>query len=100
MNIVLNNEIVMLIGNNFNKRCENILLAAGKQSGNRPGLKVSVSKLAEGLKLDRTEIKQTFEYLVSLGFIKIESIGGPLLYGHISLTKKGVLKLNSMKESK
>ena len=100
MNIVLNNETVMLIGNNFNKRCENILLAAGKQSGNRPGLKVSVSKLAEGLKLDRTEIKQTFEYLVSLGFIKIESIGGPLLYGHISLTKKGVLKLNSMKESK
>lgn len=90
----------MLIGNNFNKRCENILLAAGEQSGNRPENKISVSKLTEGLDLDRTEIRQTFDYLVSLGFIKIESIGGPLLYGHISLTKKGVLKLNSMKQSK
>ncbi len=96
---MLNIESDMLIGNNFNRRCENILLAAGKQSGNRPDKKIVVSKVAEGLKLDRTEIRQTFEYLVSLGFIKIESIGGPLLFGHISLTKKGVLKLNSMNNS-
>ncbi len=86
----------MLIGNNFNKRCEEILLLAGKLCNYAAGEKVSVVSISEQLELDRTEIRLLFEYLIDLDFIKIESLGGPTLYGHISLTKKGLLKLKSL----
>lgn len=88
----------MLIGNNFNKLCEKILLAAGEQSGYEAEKRISVKKLSEDLNLGRTEIRNTFQYLSGLGFISIETIGGPHLYGHISLTKKGLLKLKSIQK--
>jgi hypothetical protein len=94
----VNKPVEMLIGNNFNKLCEKILLAAGEQSGYEPERKISVKKISEELNLDRTEIRNTFQYLTDLEFISVESIGGPLLYGHISLTKRGLLKLQSIQK--
>lgn len=87
----------MLIGNTFNKRCEIILLTAGEESGFTAGKKVSVHKLADELDLDRVEIRNLFQYLIDLDFISVETIGGPVLYGHISLTKKGLLKIKSLR---
>ena len=87
----------MLIGSDFNKRCEKILLAAGRECNYTLGTKISVEVLTEELKLDRVEIRHFFQYMIDLKLIKIESIGGPALYGHISLTKKGILKIKSLK---
>lgn len=85
----------MLIGSDFNKRCEKILLAAGREAEFKAGKKVSVEKLARKLNMDRVEIRNLFRYMTDLKFIEIVSIGGPVLYGHISLTEKGIGKINS-----
>ncbi len=42
--------------------------------------------------MDRTEIKNTLEYLEELGYLELKTIGGPWLYGHVSITKKGLKK--------
>lgn len=86
----------MLIGSDFNRRCEKILMVAGRESNFKEGKKISVETLAEALKMDRVEIRNLFQYMIDLQFIKAETIGGPALYGHISLTKKGLLKIKSM----
>lgn len=86
----------MLIGSDFNRRCEKILLAAGREAELVAGEKVSVETLAEELNMDRVEIRNLFQYMTDLQFIVIESIGGPVLYGHISLTQKGVNKVKSL----
>lgn len=88
----------MLIGSDFNRRCETILLAAGDECGLKSGEKISVVDLADKLGLDRVELRHLFQYMVDLKLIRVESIGGPALYGHISLTKKGVLKIKSIKK--
>lgn len=86
----------MLIGSDFNRRCEKILMTAARESGFREGEKISVESLAETLNMDRVEIRNLFQYMIDLQFIKAESIGGPALYGHISLTKKGIIKIKSL----
>jgi len=86
----------MLIGKSFNKRCEKILCTAAALSNHTQDISVSVVKLSEILDLDRVEIRHTFEYLIDLEMIRVESIGGPFLFGHISLTKKGLLKVKSL----
>ena len=88
----------MLIGSDFNRRSEKILLAAGREAEFTAGKKVSVEKLAHNLKMDRVEIRNLFQYLAELKLIVIESIGGPALYGHISLTQSGVNKIDSLKD--
>jgi len=88
----------MLIGSDFNKRCEKILMAAGRECNYTLGTKISVEALTEELKLDRVEIRHFFQYMIDLKLIKIESIGGPALYGHISLTQKGLLKVKSLEK--
>lgn len=86
----------MLIGSDFNKRCERILLAAGEESGFEANAFIPVNSISDKLKLDRVEIRNMFQYLIDLKLIRIETIGGPELYGHISLTEKGLLKIRSI----
>jgi hypothetical protein len=93
---VKSNPGLMLIGSEFNRRCEKILIAAGRETDFTAGEKISVEKLAKKLRMDRVEIRNLFRYMIDLQLIKEESIGGPALYGHISLTKKGVLKVKSL----
>ena len=88
----------MLIGSDFNRRCEMILLEAGYASDFQTEVDISVDDLAEKLKMDRVEIRNLFKYMIDLGYIEVKSIGGPVLYGHISLTNKGLnkaVKLNN-----
>lgn len=83
----------MLIGGDFNKKCEHLLVECGKQSGMVAEKKVSVETLNRNLGYDRTEMRSYLEYLADKEYIHLSTIGGPFLYGHISLTSKGIKKL-------
>ena len=86
----------MIIGNNFNKKCDQILLEAAKHSNFKPGVKVSVKILNDHFEFDRTEIKNILEFMQNRDLIELETIGGPLLYGHISLTSKGIERVEKL----
>lgn len=45
------------------------------------------------MELDRTEIKNILEYLEELGYLELKTIGGPWLYGHVTITGKGLEKV-------
>lgn len=88
----------MLIGGDFNKKSEKLLVTAGKLSGNKTEEKISVSDVNEILNYDRNEMKNYLEYLSDRNLVILHSIGGPMLYGHISITKKGLAKLKDIEK--
>ncbi|WP_158278617.1 hypothetical protein [Rhodohalobacter mucosus] len=67
-------------------------------AGFEPGVPLRVDKLNADLKLDRNEMKSYLEYLSDRDLIHLKSIGGPLLYGHIELTKSGVKKAEDLRK--
>jgi DNA-binding GntR family transcriptional regulator len=87
----------MIIGSDFNKKCNQFLKQTGVSAKVKPGKRVSVVEINEVLEFERTEIQAILEYLSETDLVKLETIGGPLLYGHISLTKNGVKKLKEGK---
>jgi Mn-dependent DtxR family transcriptional regulator len=86
----------MLIGGDFNQKCENLLKSLAGLSENGSDETIDVEKVNKSLGYDRNEIKSYLEYLNDRGFIELKSIGGPLLYGHVSLTKKGLSKVREL----
>jgi len=86
----------MIIGSEFSKKYHKFLIKIGKLSNDDPTHQIPVKKVNENLDLDRTEIKNVLEYLQELGFISIETIGGPLLYGHITITEEGLHKYREL----
>lgn len=88
----------MLIGKGFNKKCEQILRKAAEISDYKPGHSISVEELNEDLGFGRKEIKYYFEYMNDQKLIDLTTIGGPFLYGHISLTPKGIAKILSLQK--
>lgn len=86
----------MLIGSEFSKKYQRFLKEIGSLSQQDTSKQIPVKKINDNLDWDRTEIKHVLEYLQELGLIKIETIGGPLLYGHITITKSGIEKYNSL----
>lgn len=90
----------MLIGKGFNKKCEQILEKAAEISEFDSGVNIPVEELNEELGFGRREIKYYFEYMSDQKLIKLTTIGGPFLYGHISLTQKGIAKIKSLKDKK
>jgi hypothetical protein len=87
----------MIIGGDFNGKCEQLLLKAGKLAGDEPGTPVSVVEINAELEFERKEIRSYLEYLSDRGFIQLTSIGGPLLYGHLALTRKGLSKIEELR---
>lgn len=87
----------MLLGGDFNKKGKELLMVLSKMSGEHTGTKITVSDLNSELHYDRNEIKNLLEYLESEECVNIETIGGPFLYGHISITKKGLLRAAKQK---
>lgn len=85
----------MIIGNEFNKKAKALLKEISSQCNGDIDVNVSVKDLSKSLVFDRYEIKNLLEYLENKDFIKIATIGGPYLYGHVSLTQKGLNKINS-----
>lgn len=88
----------MLIGKGFNKKCEDILREAGEISDYESGYSISVEELNKNLGFGRKEIRYYFEYMNDQKLIELTTIGGPFLYGHITLTEKGVAKIRALKK--
>ncbi|HKK44390.1 MAG TPA: hypothetical protein VJ964_02635 [Balneolaceae bacterium] len=86
----------MIIGSEFSKKYHEYLKEIGDLSQNDPSHKIPVQDINSGLNLDRTEVKNVLEYFQDLGYIDIETIGGPLLYGHITITKSGLEKYKDL----
>lgn len=87
----------MIIGSEFSKKYHGFLKEIGDLSKNDTTHKISVQDINSDLDLDRTEIKNVLEYLQELGYVNIETIGGPLLYGHITITEEGLEKYRELK---
>lgn len=90
----------MLIGKGFNKKCEEILSEAAEISDYESGYTISVEELNKNLGFGRKEIRYYFEYMNDQKLIELTTIGGPFLYGHITLTEKGVAKIKSIQKKK
>ncbi|WP_441000230.1 hypothetical protein [Fodinibius sp. SL11] len=86
----------MIIGSEFSNKYQQFLKEVVSLSKKEMSQKIAVQKVNDNLKWDRTEIKHVLEYMQELGLIKIETIGGPLLYGHITVTKSGFKKYQSL----
>jgi len=89
----------MLIGKGFNKKCEKILSEAAEISDYESGYKISVEELNKNLDFGRKEIRYYFEYMSDQNLIELTTIGGPFLYGHITLTDKGIAKIKAIQKS-
>ena len=86
----------MIIGSEFSQKYHQLIQKIGELSEGDTRQIISVHNVNMGLQFDRSEIKSVLEYLQNLGYIDIETIGGPLLYGHISITKVGLRKCNEI----
>ncbi len=88
----------MIIGSEFSKKYHQFLKEIGDLSDNDTSQRIPVQDINTNLSLDRTEIKNVLEYLQELGYISIETIGGPLLYGHITITESGLQKYQELSD--
>lgn len=86
----------MIIGSEFSKKNQQYLLEVCRLSGGNTEYKIPVQDINENLGLDRTELKNILEYLRELGYIEIATIGGPLLYGHVTATEEGLQKCKEL----
>lgn len=86
----------MIIGSEFSKKYHRFLREIGLLSNEDTSHRIQVQDINSRINLDRTEIKNVLEYLQELGYISIETIGGPLLYGHITITEAGLEKYREL----
>jgi len=82
----------MIIGDNFNSKAKQLLHKVFEIGEGEVDKRISVQLICEELVLDKTEVKNLIEYLDSKEYLKIETFGGPFLYGDVSLTKKGLYR--------
>lgn len=87
---------LMIIGSEFSKKNQEYLRKICRLSQGDTDLKIPVQDISEKLGIDRTQIKNILEYLQELGYIEIVTIGGPMLYGHIKVTQKGLDKCKNL----
>ena len=90
----------MIIGKDFNENCKKLLIEAARLAENKSDKSISVSELNNQFDFERNEIKNYLEYLKEKSLIEIRSIGGPLLYGHISVTHSGLQKITELAKKK
>lgn len=88
----------MIIGSEFNKKYFLILKEIARLSENNTSKRIRVPEINERVKFDRIEIKNVLEYLQELKLINIETIGGPLLYGHVTITEQGLKKYRDLED--
>jgi len=86
----------MIIGSKFSKKNQHYLKVICRLSEGDTEYQIPVQEINNSLQLDRTQLKNILEYLQELGYIEIVTIGGPLLYGHVTATKEGLNKCNEM----
>jgi len=86
----------MLIGTGFNDEHKKLLKNIADMSEGDPSKSVSVKEANKDLNLSRKDIKLKIEFLEALGLITINTIGGSLLYGHVSITEKGLKRVENI----
>lgn len=84
----------MLIGKDFNEKSRQLIETALRIAGSVANVMVSVDDINAELGFERQEIRNILDYLQDLGYVRIETIGGSFLYGHLSITEKGVTRFN------
>jgi len=82
----------MIIGNDFSQKAKKVLKKISELSHRETDIRIEVKSIGKFIKIDKTEMKNLLEYLESKDCIKIETMGGPFLYGDVSITKKGIAK--------
>ncbi len=82
----------MIIGNDFNNQAKILLQSIYNKSEGETDKRVNVKEVCTKLMIDKTEAKNLLEYLESKDCIKIETLGGPYLYGDVTITKRGIAK--------
>ena len=82
----------MLIGGDFNKKGKQLLSALAELCEGDTDVDIPVKQLNENLEFGRNEIRNLLEYLENKECLVISTIGGPLLYGHVRITRKGLAK--------
>lgn len=87
---------MMIIGSEFSKKNQEYLQEICRLSEGDTEFQISVQDINDNLGLDRTQLKNVLEYLQELGYIEIATIGGPLLYGHVTATQKGLDKCQQL----
>ncbi len=90
----------MLIGGDFNNKAKELIAGIAAISNGDIQRKISVEEIVEELNLDHTEIKNLLGYLETKELIRVATIGGPFLYGHIYITEKGLHKSKLYKVKK
>lgn len=83
----------MIIGKGFNENCKKLLIVACNKVEKKVDQELSVTELNDEFNFDRNEMKNYLEYLNDKKLIEIKSIGGTMLYGHITITKRGINKI-------
>lgn len=86
----------MMIGNTLSKKYYRLLGKIVDLSNGNTSQMISVRDVNCNLRLDRMELKNVIEYFQDLGYINIETIGGPFLYGHITITGQGLEKFDQL----
>ncbi|MTI88293.1 MAG: hypothetical protein FH748_10025 [Balneolaceae bacterium] len=87
----------MLIGGDFNQKAKHLILLLDQLSKSNSEQKIEVERIVKEMGMDRVEVKNLLEYLENKEFIDVATIGGPFLYGHITITERGILKAKSLK---
>lgn len=82
------------------EHCAQIMRMAHKRYHKTEKKRVSVDRINKKLAMSKSELRQALEILAEKGLLSLETIGGPWLYGHIKLTKKGVEYVQKIEKKK
>ena len=82
------------------ERCSQIMRIAHKRYHKTEKKRVIVDRINKKVGLTKSELRQSLEILSEKGLLSLETIGGPWLYGHIKLTKKGIEHAQKIEKKK
>lgn len=82
------------------EQCAQIMRIAHKRYNKTEKKRVSVDRINKKLALSKSDLRQALEVLSEKGLVSLETIGGPWLYGHIKLTKKGIEYVQKIEKKK
>lgn len=89
----------MIIDSSSKHLVNTFLTKLAELSDYETGKRVSLEQMSSALSMESGELKEFVSYLSETGYIMIETIGGTFLYGHISITSKGLDRLKKISGS-
>ena len=87
----------MDIGGEINRKIKEFLLELESHSQGNIEKHIDMDAINKNLIYSRSDLKNILEYLEQSGYINPRTIGGKWLYGHISITDKGLQKVKKWK---